>query len=427
MTLPENILEHARSLDSSDPLRSFKERFAGLSEDLIYLNGNSLGPLPLQTEALMQNAVSQKWGEGLIRSWNDGWYDLPKRLGDMLAPVIGAEAGEVCFADSVTVNLFKLASAAVKRQPERLQILTDSLNFPSDYYALEGLADMLGGKHQILRIESEDDLTIDPESIVEAIGKDTALVSLSHVLFKSGFMHDLRPICEAAHKAGALTLIDLSHSVGSVPIDLNGWGVDMAVGCSYKYMNGGPGAPAFLFVRKDLQSQLQPQLAGWFGSSNPFKFDPHYNPADGIGRFLVGTPPILSLHAVEHGIRLLLEADMERIRAKSKLQMELLMDLYDKLLAPAGFQLGSPRNADQRGSHLTFRHEEAFRISKAMISPPQGHPQLIPDFRTPDNLRLGIAPLFLGFEDIARAAFRIHEIVQSEEYRSFSHATEAVT
>jgi kynureninase len=423
----ESFATRAREMDQSDPLRAFSEAFTGLDGDKIYLDGNSLGPLPKATSKLLQSTVEEAWGDKLIQSWNEGWYDLPERMGNLLAPLIGAQDGEVCFADSVTVNLFKLAAAALKRQSGRHTILTDNLNFPSDYYALDGLIGMLGQHHRMQRVESEDGMTIPTEQFIAAIDEDTALVTLSHVVFKSGFMHDLAAICAAAHAKGAMVLADISHSVGSVPIQLGDWGVDMAIGCSYKYLNGGPGAPAFLFVRKSLQEKLEPQLAGWFGAEDPFAFRPGYAAAKGIRRFMVGTPPILSLQAVEPGIQLLREAGMDQLREKSVRQSELMIELYDAFLEPAGFQLGSPRDASIRGSHIALKHPEAFRINRAMINSPEGKLAIIPDFRTPDNLRLGIAPLFLSHLDIVNAVDRIRDIVVDHEYKSFSHEAGTVT
>ncbi|MEX0325325.1 MAG: aminotransferase class V-fold PLP-dependent enzyme [Puniceicoccaceae bacterium] len=282
-------------------------------------------------------------------------------------------------------------------------------------------------RHSINRVASWDGLTVDLEDMVSAITDDTALVTVSHVVFKSGFMHDLKAICTAAHAKGALVLADVSHSVGSVPIDFTDWGVDLAVGCSYKFLNGGPGAPAFLYVHKELQEVLQPQLSGWFGTTDPFQFNLAYEAAKGIRRFLVGTPPILSLQAVEPGIRLLLDAGMDQIREKSVRLSELFLELFDQYLEPSGFELGSPRDSAIRGSHISFRHPEAFRINKAMIEPAGDSPSIIPDFRTPDNLRLGIAPLFLSYGDIVRAADRIREIVVNREYEVFDHAAGPVT
>ena len=422
----QSFLDRARSLDAADPLGKFRSAFTGI-DNIIYLDGNSLGPLPRETAELLDHSVREDWGRQLIRSWNRKWLALPETMGDLLAPLLGAGPGEVCFTDSVTVNLYKLSAAALARQEGRNEIVTDDLNFPSDLYTLDALVGMLGNRHSIRRVESWDGLTIDTADMVAAISEKTAVVTVSHVVFKSGFMHDLRAICDAAHARGALVLADVSHSVGSVPIDLTAWGVDMAVGCSYKFLNGGPGAPAFLHVRKELQETLQPQLSGWFGTRDPFRFNLGYEPAKGIRRFMVGTPPILSLQAVEPGIRLLNEAGMDRLREKSVRLSELFLELFDRQLEPVGFELGSPRDSTRRGSHIAFRHREAFRINRAMIEPQVEAPAIIPDFRVPDNLRLGIAPLFLSYTDIVRAAERIREIVVNREYEAFDHAAGPVT
>jgi kynureninase len=413
--------------DRDDPLKGFREAFSSLDEGLIYLDGNSLGLLPSVTGELMREAVGAEWGRRLIRSWNDGWYDLPERLGNELAPLIGARKGEVCFADSVTVNLFKLAGAVLKDRPGRKRIVTDDLNFPSDYYALDSLIGLMGKKHELVRVSSPDGLTMPLEVLGEAIDEQTALVTVSHVVFKSGFLYDLRALCEAAHAKRVLVLVDLSHSVGAVPVDLEGSGVDMAIGCAYKYLNGGPGAPAFLYVRKALQERLIPAIGGWFGAEDPFAFNPEYTPANGIRRFMVGTPPILSLRAVEPGIQLLREAGMDAIRAKSVSQSEFFLQLWEAALEPLGFKLGSPRQADMRGSHISLQHPEAYRINRALIEPPAGRPVVIPDFRTPDNLRIGIAPLYLRHIDLVGAVERMVEIVETREYERFSHEPSAVT
>jgi kynureninase len=254
--------------------------------------------------------------------------------------------------------------------------------------------------------------------MVAAMGPETALVTVSHVVFKSGYLHDLKALTDAAHAAGALVLADLSHSVGSVPVDLGRWGVDLAVGCSYKYLNGGPGAPAFLYVRRELQDRLEPVLSGWFGSADPFAFEAAYRPAEGIRRFQVGTPPILSLRAIEPGIRLLREAGMKRIREKSLCQTGFLIELWERLLEPFGYTLGSPRDPAIRGSHIALRHPEAYRINRALIEPAGERRPIIPDFRHPDNLRIGVAPLFIGYSDLLEAVIRMREIVETREYET---------
>ena len=417
----------ARGEDAQDPLQAFRERFSGLHDRLIYLDGNSLGPLPSETEELLHGVVKTEWGRELIRSWNASWFDLPVTLGDLLAPLIGAEPGEVCFADSVTVNLFKLASSALRLDPRRTRIITDCLNFPSDFYALDPIVGDSGDTLKLHKVESPDGMTLEPEAFASAIDERTALVTVSHVVFKSGFMHDLERLCALAHRSGALVLADLSHSVGAVPVYLGKWGVDMAVGCAYKYLNGGPGAPAFLYVRKSLQERLEPVLRGWFGSADPFAFQPEYHAAPGIRRFLVGTPPILSLRAVEPGIRMLLEAGMEAVREKSLRQTRFLIRMHDRFLDPLGFKLGSPQEGRALGSHVSLQHPEAFRISKALIHPCGDQPVVIPDFRKPDNLRLGVAPLYTRFSELARAVERICLIMESREYEQFSTSSEAVT
>jgi kynureninase len=413
--------------DQGDPLNGFREAFTGLEEELLYLDGNSLGCLPCDTADLLRQTISKEWGRRLIQSWNDGWYDLAERLGNELAPLIGAGEGEVCFTDSVTVNLFKLAGAVLNDRPGRKRIVTDDLNFPSDYYALDSLIGLMDKGHELVRVSSPDGLTMPLEVLAEAIDEQTALVTVSHVVFKSGFLYNLRALCEAAHAKGAMVLVDLSHSVGAVPIDLEGSGVDLAVGCAYKYLNGGPGAPAFLYVRKSLQERLIPALAGWFGARDPFAFNARYSPANGIRRFMTGTPPILSLRAVEPGIQLLRKAGMTAVREKSVGQSEFFLEMWEALLQPLGFKLGSPRDVDQRGSHISLQHPEAYRINRALIEPPDGRPVVIPDFRTPDNLRIGIAPLFLRYADLVRAVERMVEIVETREYERFSHEQSGVT
>jgi len=431
--LPDNVDEletdyqAAEQADRDDPLRFFRDRFAGLRKDLIYLDGNSLGPLPKATFDLAAECVSEEWGTHLIQSWNKSWFTLPEQLGDLLAPLIGASPGSVCFADSVTVNLYKLAGGAVALEPHKTEILTDTLNFPSDYYALEGLPGVTEGTMRVKRVVSDDGISIDAGSLCEAIREETALVTLSHVTFKSGFRHDLALICRRARERGALVLADLSHSVGAVPIDLEGWGVDLGVGCAYKYLNGGPGAPAFLYVRKGLQERLPVIVPGWFGADRPFTFAPHFAPAPGIRRFLVGTPPILSLRAVEPGIQLLREAGMDAVWTKSRELSNALIHLYDQHLVSRGFHLGSPRDPQQRGSHIALRHAEAFRINQALIHPVEGRPVIIPDFREPDNLRLGIAPLYVSHLDMVRTVQRLIEIVDTKEYKRFHHDLPAVT
>ena len=433
----------ASHLDADDDLVSFRDKFVISDPDTIYLDGNSLGRLPAATMAQMQKAIEGQWGERLIRGWNESWMDTPKKLGDKIALLIGAQPGEVLVTDSTSANLFKLAVAALKARPGRAKIVSDALNFPSDLYVFQGIIHLLGKGHKLELIPSHDGVHIQPEDVTAAIDKQTALVSLSHVAFKSAFMYDMQAVTTQAHQAGAFTLWDLSHSVGAVPLKLNEWGVDLAVGCTYKYLNGGPGAPAFLYVRRKLQKKIMQPIWGWFASREPFEFRPDFNPADDISRFQVGTPPILSMLAIEPALDIFLEVGLERLRKKSVQQSEYLLHLTRKWLLPLGFSIGSPEKADQRGSHISLRHPEAYRINRAMIelpSMPEGFwesvselkgpvPTLrvIPDFRAPDNIRLGIVPLYTSFTDIHRAMNHIRLIVAENLYSQSSDERLPVT
>ncbi len=337
---------YAQQLDSHDELARFRAEFVIDDPNLLYLDGNSLGRLPRRTPALIQDYVDTQWGQRLIRGWNEGWLDLGQRIGDKIAGLIGAQAGEVVVAESTSTNLFKLATAALKARPGRRKIVTDDLNFPSDLYIFQGIVDLLGAGHRLEVVPSPDGIHGPVEALAAAIDDDTALVSLSHTVFKSAFTYDMAAVTELAHRAGALALWDLSHSAGAVPVDLNGADADLAVGCTYKYLNGGPGAPAFLYVRSDLQVSLRNPIAGWFSQAAPFDFGLDYLPAAGLRRMLTGTPPVLSLAGIEPGIDLLLEAGMDRLRAKSVQQSEYLIGLYENA-APAA---GLPTQLAARGS-----------------------------------------------------------------------------
>ncbi len=402
------------ALDASDTLAALRSRFVISDPDTIYMDGNSLGRLPAATAQRMREVVEQQWGERLIRGWNDGWIEAPARLGAKLAHLLGAQPDEVLIADSTSVNLFKLAVAALRARPQRRRLVSDSLNFPSDLYIFQGILDLLGGERSLELIPSPDGLETRQEDLEKTLGPDTALLSLSHVAFKSAFLYDMQTVTRLAHEQGALVLWDLSHSAGALPIDLNGWGVDLAVGCTYKYLNGGPGAPAYLYVRRELQAELQQPIWGWFGANRPFAFDLDYSPADGMARYQIGTPPVLSLLALEPGLDLLAEAGVERLRAKSIQQTAYLLFLFQHWLEPLGFRLGSPLEPERRGSHLSLRHPEAYRINWALINDPAV--RVIPDFRAPDSLRLGIAPLYTSYQDIYRAVDRIRLVTESKAY-----------
>lgn len=426
----ENLkIEYAQELDRKDPLRGFRERFLIDDPDLIYLDGNSLGRLPRSSVPHLEDQVQNQWGKNLIRGWNAGWYELPGRLGARLAELIGARPNEVVVCDSTSVNLFKLCAAALRYQEGRSALVSDEFNFPTDLYIFQGVIDLLGNQHHLELIRSEDTISIRTEDLQAALSQDTALVALTQVAFKSAFMYDIAKITGLAHQAGALTLWDLSHSVGAVPLQLNEWEVDLAVGCTYKYLNGGPGAPAFLYVRQDLQDQLSSPIWGWFADQDPFAFNLDFKPAAGISRFQISTPHILSLAAIEPALEITLEAGMDRIREKSLLQTGYLIDLAQALLVPLGFQIGTPLDPARRGSHVSLRHPEGYRICRALIDPQPGDTSLrvIPDFRAPDNIRLGIAPLYNSFEEIHRALRRLEEIVDNRIFEAYSRQQLKVT
>lgn len=419
--------DFARELDAQDELAPFRAEFVIEDPDLIYLDGNSLGRLPKRTVEFMRRAIEMEWGERLIRVWNDGWVHTPTVLGAKIAQLVGAQPDEILVTEATSVNLFKLAVAALQARPDRTKIVSDVFNFPSDLYILQGIIDLLGRRHRLELIPSADTITIDPAAVDIALDRETALVSLTHVAFKSAFMYDMARVTEQAHQAGALTLWDLSHSVGAVPVDLNGSNADLAVGCTYKYLNGGPGAPAFLYVRRDLQTQLSQPMWGWFAAKNPFAFDLDYTPADDISRYKVGTPPMLSMKAVEPALDILLEAGMERLRAKSIRQTAYMIFLAEQWLEPLGFTIGTPRRAEIRGSHVSVRHAESYRINRALIEAEPPAVKVIPDFRAPDNIRLGIAPLYTTFTDIYRAMARLREIVKQRLYEQYSAERLTVT
>ncbi len=413
MSAPEPFtIEQARVLDAADPLTSFRDRFVVGDPDLIYLDGNSLGRLPRATVELLDDVARRQWGDRLVRGWGEGWFGAPNRIGGKIARLLDAAEDEVILADSTSVNLFKLGMAALMTRPGRRTILTDDLNFPSDLYILQGLARLAGEGYRVRVIPSADGVHGPVEALLAAMDDDTALVALSHTVFKSGYVYDMAAITDATHHAGALSLWDLSHSAGSMIVDLNDAKADLAVGCTYKYLNGGPGAPAFLYVRRDLQGVLANPISGWIGPHEPFDFALDYRPAAGIQRFLTGTPPILSLVAVEPGVDLLLEAGMARLRDRSTRLSEYFLSLWEKRLAPLGFRLNSPRDAARRGSHVSLGHDEGLRINLSLIR----DMNVLPDFRRPDNIRIGIAPLYNTFAELHEAVERTAAVVENRLY-----------
>jgi kynureninase len=393
-------LDQVRALDSADPLRDFRDRFV-LPEGIIYLDGNSLGALPKAAIARQRAVVEEEWGSELIRSWNTrGWIEAPQRVGAKIAALIGAKPNEVIVADSTSVNLFKLIIAAAALAPGRRRLVSEAGNFHTDLHIAAGAAELAG-----LRLD-----VVGRDSIESAIDADTNLLLLTHVHFKAGFRFDMAAMTARAKAAGALTLWDLSHSAGAVPLDLNRDGAELAVGCGYKYLNGGPGAPAFLYVAEHLQDRLMPPLRGWMGHAEPFAFTDDYRPAPGIDRFLVGTPPMLSLAALESGVESFEGADMGSLWAKSVALFDLFAELVDARCPE--LDCISPRDPERRGSHISFRHPAAFQLCQALIAD-----GVIGDFRAPDVVRFGLTPLYLGFEDVWQAVERLRLILDTGRWR----------
>lgn len=389
------------TLDREDPLASRRALF-DLPEGVIYLDGNSLGALPRNVTPRLEAAVREEWGRDLIKSWNTAdWINLPVRVGRKIAPLIGAGPGEVIAADSTSVNLFKLAAGAMKMRPGRKVIVSEPGNFPTDLYILQGLRDFLGEVE--LRL-------VEPERLHDALDESVALLLLTHVHYKTGRVHDMAGVTARAHAVGALALWDLSHSAGALAVELGACGADLAVGCGYKYLNGGPGAPAFLYISKALQAEFQTPLSGWMGHAAPFAFTDDYRPAEGVLRGLCGTPSVLGLTALEAALEAFEGVDMAALRQKSMRLGDLFLDLA--LERCEGFEPGCSRDAAQRGSQVALKHQHGYAIMQALI-----HHGVIGDFRAPDVLRFGFAPLYLRYVDVWDAVDRLAEIMVSGEWR----------
>ena len=396
----------AEALDAADPLAPFVAESIVTEPDRLYLDGNSLGRLTHRARDSLLRVIDDEWAGGLVRSW-EAWIDLPTQVGDALAGnLLGAEPGEVVVGDSTTVGLYKAASAAISARPGARAVVTDDDNFPTDRYVLEGLAAHHGLEYREVRSDPVDG----PEPLAIAAALDgAAVLCLSHVAYGSGALADMAGITALAHDRSALVLWDLSHSVGSVPVQLAATGADLAVGCTYKYVNAGPGAPAFTYVRRDLQTVLRQPIWGWFGQRDQFAMGPGYRPVDGIGSWLTGSPAVLGLACVDAGVALLAGAGIERLRAKGMALTSLVVDLVDAWLTPLGFTLATPRAAARRGSHVALAHPDAWRISQALIDVAG----VVPDFRAPDRIRLGPAPIATRFVDVWDALDRLRRLVES--------------
>ena len=426
--MENNFSAEAKVADGSDQLKAYRKKFLITDAHVIYLNGNSLGRLPLASKELAQKVISEEWGQQLIGGWNKRWYKLSAKLGAKLSLLIGAKAHEVIFADSTSVNLFKLAYAALQCNPLRKKIIIDAFNFPSDHYILQGVVQMLSANHEIIIIPSVDGVTINEKDIENALDNEVALVCLSYVGYQTSFKYNMRSVTQMVHAAGAKIIWDLSHAAGAVPVDLNGCQADYAVGCSYKYLNGGPGSTAYLYVREDLIPDSKTPVWGWFGSAKPFDFDLQYEPSEGIQRFLAGTPPVLSLSVVEPALDMIFEAGIDRIEAKSKGQSEyfitMLRFLHQKF---RDLELSSPKNPAQRGSHITIRHPHAAGIIQAMINPLKSNVSVITDFRKPNFIRFGLTPLYTSYQELYMAYTRLHEILDKKEYLNYPERIQGVT
>lgn len=404
----------AAERDAADPLAGFRDRFQ-LRDGLIYLDGNSLGALPKATADRLARVIAQEWGEGLITSWLGAeWSIAPRRIGDKIARLLGAAPGEIIATDSTSVNIFKALTAALSLRPGRAKLLSEATNFPTDVYMMQGIEAFSGGRVKAV--------TADPDAVLDALDNDVAVLLLTQVHYKSGRVRDMAQVTRKAHDAGALVVWDLSHSAGAIPVDLNGADADFAIGCGYKFLNGGPGAPAYLFAAARHQVAT-PVLSGWFGHARPFSFEEDYDPAPGIERFLCGTPPVLGLAALEAGVDLLLEADMGELRRKSLALGDLFMERMEPLCARYGFTLVSERDPARRGSQIAYAHPRGYEIVQALKEL-----DVIADFRTPDVLRFGLTPLYLRYRDIVETVDRLDRVCATEawnkpEYRERAAVT----
>jgi kynureninase len=405
-----NNRDEAVALDRADPLGALRDQFA-LPSTTIYLDGNSLGVPPAAAAQRAQTVIAAEWGEGLIRSWNSaGWFALPRRLGNKLAPLIGAAHNEVVVTDTISINLFKLLSAAVRlaneRDPKRRVIVSERSNFPSDLYIAQGLIEQLDRGYELRLVD-------DPSELPAAIGDDTAIAMITHVNYRTGYMHDMAALTKLIHDKGALALWDLAHSAGAVPVDLNGVGADYAVGCTYKYLNGGPGSPAFVWVPHRHQNEFAQPLSGWWGHRAPFEMNPVYEPDDGVGRFLCGTQPMVSMALVECGLDVFLQTDMQAIRQKSLALTDLFIELVESRCAEFPLKLVTPRDHKQRGSHASFEHPHGYEVMQALIA--RG---VIGDYREPHVLRFGFTPLYTRYVDVWDAVETLREVLVKETWRA---------
>jgi kynureninase len=397
--LPDNLDRNAcAALDAQDPLTGFRDRFLS-DAATIYLDGNSMGRLPKEALPRLREMAEHEWGNILVRGWTEsGWMESPLRVGDRIAQMVGASPGEVLVADTTSVGLFRLMTSVLRARPQRRVIVTEWSNFPTDLYIAQGVAELLGCEVR----------AVERDSLGDALDTDTALLMLTEVDFRTGARHDMGTLTAAAHAAGALVLWDLSHSAGAVEVQLNHHHVDLAVGCGYKYLNGGPGSPAFLYVATALQQELRNPIQGWLGHDNPFLFDSEYRRAAGIRGWMSGSPPVLAIGALAVGIDIQLEAGAHAVGAKAGLLTEVFMSLARTRLCPLGFEVATPAEPERRGAQVSLRHPDGLAIVRAVAD--RG---VIGDFRPPDLCRFGLAPLYTRFIDLWDAVERIADVVET--------------
>ena len=392
------------ALDQSDPLAAFRDEFF-LPPDVIYLNGNSLGAMPLAAAGRAKQVIEHEWAEGLIGSMNTaGWYELPSTLGRKIAPIVGAKRNEVVLTDAVGINLYKVVAAALKMQPDRRVVVMEGSNFPTNNYMVQGLLEELDKGYTIRFAEAHE--------IMDAIDEDVAAICITHVHYKTGHIHDMAAITEKAHAVGAAAVWDLCHSIGAMPVDLNGCDVDFAVGCTYKYVNCGPGAPSLLFVAERHHGKYTQPLTGWYGHADPFGFERDYRPIGDVRQMLTGTQATASLSIAEIGIDIMLRADMGQIREKSMRMTDLFIELVEERCGDGGFELISPRDAKGRGSQVSFHNDDGYSIIRAMHD--NG---VVCDFRAPGKMRFGFAPLYIRYIDVWDAVDRLHDILSKETWK----------
>lgn len=414
-------------LDKEDILRDFRTEFYSGPEKLIYLDGNSLGKLPLKSKEIIDKTLSDEWGKDLIRAWNSVWWEMPVRAAAKLSTIIGAKSREVIITDSTSVNLYKLIKAALREQKGKKKIVSEELSFPTDLYIIQGVIDELGSGHSLELATSGDGISVKLEELERSIDNNTALVVLSYVSYKSASMYDMKKVNDLVHRKGALIIWDLSHAAGAVKVDLDATGADMAVGCTYKYLNCGPGSPAYLYINSKLIDKLISPIWGWFGEINPFEFSKQYRPSDNIRKFMAGTPGILSMCGIEPALDIIKRAGMDNIRRKNSNMTEIFIEMARVGLSEFEFEIGSPEESKFRGSHVSLRHPDSFRISRALLDPECGKYVIIPDFRPPDNLRFGFSALYNTFDELYLTIYELRRILSEGSYRMYSDKRGDVT